>query len=174
MATLRAHTAASMAALAEHCERLARGLAAAHGLGCEVSWTDDFPATENDPRVVRVVAEAARGLGLEVRRAAAPFAWSEDFGHFTARLPAALFGLGAGAEQPPLHHPSYDFPDALLCLLMSGWARIHGMVMLELFEHLGPVVGDSAAFFRYEIDAFVCHLGMARPPAAAGWPAAPF
>ena len=35
-------------------------------------------------------------------------------------------------------------PDALLCLLMSGWARIHGMVMLELFEHLGPVVGDTA------------------------------
>ncbi len=46
------------------------------------------------------------------------------------------------------------FPDALLCLLMSGWARIHGMVMLELFEHLGPVVGDAAAFYRYELDAF--------------------
>jgi hypothetical protein len=42
------------------------------------------------------------------------------------------------------------------------------MVMLELFEHLGPVVGDGAAFFRYEIDAFLCHLGMVRSPAAAG------
>lgn len=48
----------------------------------------------------------------------------------------------------------YNFPDALLCLLMSGWARIHGMVMLELFEHLGPVVGDTEAFFRHEIEAF--------------------
>lgn len=48
----------------------------------------------------------------------------------------------------------YDFPDALLCLLMSGWARIHGMVMLELFEHLGPVVGDAAAFYRYDVEAF--------------------
>ena len=54
----------------------------------------------------------------------------------------------------------YDFPDALLCLLMSGWARIHGMVMLELFEHLGPVVGDSAAFYRYELGAFLQQLGM--------------
>ena len=54
----------------------------------------------------------------------------------------------------------YDFPDALLCLLMSGWARIHGMVMLELFEHLGPVVGDAAAFYRYEVEAFLQHLGM--------------
>jgi AcrR family transcriptional regulator len=54
----------------------------------------------------------------------------------------------------------YHFPDPLLCLLMSGWARIHGMVMLELFEHLGPVVGDAAAFYRYEVEAFLQHLGM--------------
>ena len=63
---------------------------------------------------------------------------------------------------PWLPEAGYDFPDTLLCLLMSGWARIHGMVMLELFEHLGPVVGDTAAFFRYEIEAFLCHLGMGR------------
>ncbi len=53
-----------------------------------------------------------------------------------------------------LPKPGLDFPDALLCLLMSGWARIHGMVLLELFEHLGPVVGDVAAFYRYEVEAF--------------------
>ncbi len=57
-----------------------------------------------------------------------------------------------------------SFPDALLCLLMSGWARIHGMVMLELFEHLPPVVGDTAAFYRYELEAFWSHLS----PGASG------
>ena len=64
--------------------------------------------------------------------------------HFAAWLPEAI----------------HDFPDALLCLITSGWARIHGMVMLELFEHLGPVVGDSAAFYRYELGAFLQQLGM--------------
>jgi AcrR family transcriptional regulator len=59
-----------------------------------------------------------------------------------------------------LPQAGYDFPDALLCLLMSGWARIHGMVMLELFEHLSPVVGDSAAFYRHELGAFFRQLGM--------------
>jgi hypothetical protein len=34
------------------------------------------------------------------------------------------------------------------------------MVMLELFEHIGPVVGDPAAFYRYELDAFFQQLGM--------------
>jgi AcrR family transcriptional regulator len=55
------------------------------------------------------------------------------------------------------------FPDALLCILMSGWARIHGMVMLELFEHLGPVVGDTAAFYRFELEAFMQRLGTTGP-----------
>jgi len=64
--------------------------------------------------------------------------------HFATWLPKAI----------------HDFPDALLCLITSGWARIHGMVMLELFEHLGPVVGDSAAFYRYELGAFLQQLGM--------------
>lgn len=54
-----------------------------------------------------------------------------------------------------------DAPPALLTLLASSWARIHGMVMLELFGHFGPVVGDPAAYFAYEIDAFLARLGMA-------------
>jgi AcrR family transcriptional regulator len=53
-----------------------------------------------------------------------------------------------------------DMPDPLIGLLMSGWARIHGMVMLELFHHLQPLVGDAAVLYRYEIDALVQYLGM--------------
>ena len=55
-----------------------------------------------------------------------------------------------------------EIPDALLGLLMSGWSRIHGMVMLELFHHIQPLVGDGGIFYRYEIDAFAGRLGMKR------------
>jgi AcrR family transcriptional regulator len=51
-------------------------------------------------------------------------------------------------------------PDALVCLLMTGWSRIHGMVMLELFHHLQPVIGDAGALYEYEIRAFHQRLGM--------------
>jgi AcrR family transcriptional regulator len=54
----------------------------------------------------------------------------------------------------------HDLPDTLLCLLLSTWVRIHGMVMLELFDHLGRVVGESAAFYRYEINALLQRLGL--------------
>jgi hypothetical protein len=47
----------------------------------------------------------------------------------------------------------FDLPDTLLCLLMTGWARCHGLIMLELFEHIQPLVGDAGEFYRYEIRA---------------------
>jgi AcrR family transcriptional regulator len=57
-----------------------------------------------------------------------------------------------------------EMPDALLGLLMSGWSRVHGAVMLELFGHIQPLVGDAEAFFRYEIEAFAERLGLREQP----------
>lgn len=74
----------------------------------------------------------------------------------TAYLPVPPSIAAHFAASPPA--PPDGFPEVLLCLLMSGWARIHGMVMLELFGHLPPVVGDTAGFYRYELDAFWAQL----------------
>jgi AcrR family transcriptional regulator len=53
-----------------------------------------------------------------------------------------------------------EMPYALLALLLSGWARIHGMVMLELFHHIQPLVGDGEHFYRYELEGFLRQLGL--------------
>jgi len=47
-----------------------------------------------------------------------------------------------------------NIPDELVCMLMTGWARIHGLVMLELFHHTQPVIGDAGALYQYEIQSF--------------------
>lgn len=114
MATLRAHEPAVMQRIVDRALALARGLAAAHGLDVDVEWVEDFPATVNDPALTDVVAAAADALAMPVVRREHPFAWSEDFGHFTAAHPGVLFGLGSGEAQPALHAPGYDFPDALI------------------------------------------------------------
>ena len=113
-ATLRTHDSAVMTRLARACEELGQGLAAAHGITCELEWVEIFPATWNNAAVVRSVERLAGQAGFVIQQPNTPFAWSEDFGHFTAACPGALFGLGAGENQPPLHHPDYDFPDTLL------------------------------------------------------------
>jgi AcrR family transcriptional regulator len=54
-----------------------------------------------------------------------------------------------------------DMPDALLALLMGGWARIHGAVLLEMFGHLEPLVGGGGVFYRYELEALAERLDLA-------------
>ncbi len=114
MATLRAHEDHVLHNLVRHCTGLAEGIARAHGLEMSADEAEPFPATVNDPSAVDHVRRASERAGLAVKELDRPFGWSEDFGHFTARHPGALFGLGAGTDCPALHHPSYDFPDDLL------------------------------------------------------------
>jgi amidohydrolase len=116
IATLRAQSGEVMERLSERCLGVAKGLADAHGLSIESEWLEEFPCTGSDPSVNEIVEEAARTSGLPVMRRKHPFAWTEDFGHFTERFGGAMFGLGSGQDIPPLHHPDYRFPDKLLTI----------------------------------------------------------
>jgi amidohydrolase len=114
MATLRSHTQAVIDRLTERATELARRTAETFGLDVTIDSVQPFPATVNDEAVVELVDDAARSLKMETEYREVPFAWSEDFGHFTSNFRGALFGLGAGRDHPALHHPDYDFPDGLL------------------------------------------------------------
>jgi AcrR family transcriptional regulator len=48
---------------------------------------------------------------------------------------------------------------AMMYLLVASWTRIHGMVMLELFHHTPPVVGDANAFYNAQLDHMIRELG---------------
>ncbi len=54
----------------------------------------------------------------------------------------------------------YEVPEAILYLVIAGWARIHGIVSLELFGHLRPALGDTEAFYRHELLALLAELGL--------------
>jgi len=126
VATLRAAGADVMARLSERCVALAAASAVRHGLRMEQAWYEEFPCTVNDGDAVGIVERAAVEAGLKCARRSAPFLWTEDFGHFTAAYRGALFGLGAGEETKPLHHPEYLFPDELIPLgtdLLLGIVR---------------------------------------------------
>lgn len=38
-----------------------------------------------------------------------------------------------------------------MTLGIAGWSQMHGLIMLELFEHLPPVVGDTDVYFRHQM-----------------------
>lgn len=85
-----------------------------HNLKFKINHTEEFPSTENDPELVQLLSELAGENKLQTVDVDYPFRWSEDFGHFTSKHKGVLFGLGAGAKQPALHHPDYDFPDDII------------------------------------------------------------
>lgn len=39
-----------------------------------------------------------------------------------------------------------------------AWSMIHGIIMLELFEHLPPVIGDVDAFFEAQLNQLIDYL----------------
>jgi amidohydrolase len=114
MVTLRAEQKETLQGLRAAARQLASEVATAHDLQHQVEWTEEFPVTVNHDRAVDLVCAAGRATQLEVVETADLLRWSEDFGHFTERIPGALIGLGAGSEQPPLHSSRYDFPDDLI------------------------------------------------------------
>jgi amidohydrolase len=114
MATLRSPSQDTTDMLVDRSVYLAEKIAAAHDLHVETNLAQPFPSTVNDPDATAIVRTAAGELGMSIHELEFPFAWSEDFGHFTSRYKGSLFGLGSGTEHPALHHPEYDFPDQLI------------------------------------------------------------
>ncbi len=112
--TLRAFDNQDMVKLKKHFTRIVKENCAREKLSCHLQWEEVFPATENNQAMVDVIRKAATLNKLEIVEKKVPFPWSEDFAHFTLGYPGALFGLGAGACQPALHNPDYDFPDDIL------------------------------------------------------------
>ncbi|MDF1544962.1 MAG: amidohydrolase [bacterium] len=114
MVTLRSHTQEMMQLLIDRVASIAGSTADMFGLEITITPTEPFPPTVNDSQIVKLINEAAGKLEMNIHQISHPFAWSEDFGHFTSRFKGALFGLGAGEDHPALHHPDYDFPDDLI------------------------------------------------------------
>lgn len=118
-ATLRTVTDAKMAELTEAAERLARQAAEEAGLGISIAYDDIFEACTNHAGAVSVLKASCETAGYPAQLQQVPQSWSEDFGQFGKSAKAAMFWLGAGEDQPQLHNPDYDFPDAALPVGMS-------------------------------------------------------
>lgn len=95
-------------------EIVKRVAGATPGLTTAIGWKEYFAASSNAADAVDRIRAAARACGLPYMEKPQPFSWGEDFGLLTQQYDGALFGLGSGENQPPLHHQHFDFPDELV------------------------------------------------------------
>ncbi len=92
---------------------IAEGMALAHNVSAQVSYTREFVPLVNDERLVEQAFAAARSAfdADHIRVAREPMTGSEDFARFLAHVPGCFVFLGNG-NSAPLHNPNYDFNDA--------------------------------------------------------------
>ncbi len=101
--------------LARRMREVAEGIAAAYGLRTMVEIPTGVCAVINDPGA-RELAAAAAAAVAPIRRDVAAAMTGEDFAWFLREVPGAFVWIGNGpsAGGRELHHPNYDFNDAIL------------------------------------------------------------
>jgi len=114
--TLRSLSEETRCLVERRVERIAHGIAEAHGCRATCDLQRGYPVTVNHPAAVsrfRSVAREALGEA-RVHHMAAPVMGGEDFAFYGAHVPSCYWTLGlapGGAPYPPLHAPDFDFND---------------------------------------------------------------
>ncbi len=112
--TCRCWSPEQMKQLTELLEAELATLAKKYKLESEIEYLEIFPAVRQNDSLVDTLENAIDQLDFKAIHQNRPFRWGEDFGAFSIDFPCLMFGLGAGEDQPVLHHPSYDFPDEII------------------------------------------------------------
>jgi amidohydrolase len=104
------------------------GIAAAHGATAEAKFLRLYPATVNEAESTRLTLEAAKAVGGEarVKHMPKPTMGGEDFAFMLNAKAGSyiMLGGGKGDQDPQVHHPKYDFNDAILPIGASYWATL--------------------------------------------------
>ncbi|MDR2175418.1 MAG: amidohydrolase [Synergistaceae bacterium] len=115
----------------ERFRRLAEGVGATYRCGAQVRYDGVYPyPVVNDGALTNLFrSTAARVVGEENLREAAPRMTSEDFSFYQAKIPGCFFFLGSGSEEKkstvPHHSPHFDIDDDVLptgAALMASFA----------------------------------------------------
>ena len=104
---------------------LIEATARAHGVRADFTYTRSYPATVNDPAAAAFAAGvAAEVTGAAHVDAAAPAVMgAEDFSFMLNARRGAFVFVGNG-DTAKLHHPRYDFNDAVIPTGCAYWVRL--------------------------------------------------
>lgn len=111
--------------LPDRIRKIVDGICAAFGASAELNYMRGYPATVNTAEEAEFSARVAESVAGEGRvdRAPKPAMGAEDFSYMLQERPGAYIWAGNG-DTAGVHHPEYDFDDALLTHGASYWATL--------------------------------------------------
>ncbi len=114
-------------------KRVAEGVALSHRVDCAVTFLTGVAAVRNDPRVLDVLVDAARGsLGADhVVQLPQGSMGSEDFAEFSTRIPSAHLRIGSALEgrNTMLHRSDFDLDERCIPVAVEVLASAALMLM---------------------------------------------
>ncbi|MBF2717787.1 M20 aminoacylase family protein [Agrobacterium vitis] len=107
---------------------IAEGQAASYGMTVEIDYERGYPATVNHKAETDYVRDLARRFAGEgkVFDMPRPTMGGEDFAYMLQEKPGTYFFLGTKRTEndPPLHHPRYDFNDDIIPTGTAFWVDL--------------------------------------------------
>lgn len=107
---------------------VAEGQAASYGMGVTIDYERGYDPTVNHKAETDFVRDLAMSFAGQnkVFDLPRPMMGSEDFGYMLAERPGTYFFLGTQRtpDDPPLHHPRYDFNDDILPVGTTFWVEL--------------------------------------------------
>lgn len=125
LGTVRTLDPALVEVIRDRIEHIAANVARAAGASIEYEFDAAVPVTVNHAEETRLAADVAAGIVGEagIDRTVAPVLAGEDFSQMLSARPGAFIIIGNG-DTAGLHHPAYDFNDAIIPQGMSYWGRL--------------------------------------------------
>jgi hippurate hydrolase len=101
------------------------GVARLHGATAKLTYHRDYPVTRNHPAQTAFAASVASEVAGkdQVSVDAEPVMGAEDFSFMLEARPGAFVFVGNG-QSAGLHHPAYDFNDAVIPFGTSYWIKL--------------------------------------------------
>lgn len=107
---------------------MVRGIAAAFGAGCDVTFGTGYPVTTNDPRLVEAALASVRSaLGDGAARRLTDLAMtSEDFAYYAQAVPGVYLKVGVAGPGGclPLHNPGFAPDEGALPVAITAAAQL--------------------------------------------------
>ncbi|MBU2326684.1 MAG: amidohydrolase [Alphaproteobacteria bacterium] len=114
--------------LEQRIRAVAEGQAASYGMAVTIDYQRGYDPTVNHKAETDFVRDLAVSFAGQdkVYDLPRPMMGSEDFGYMLAERPGTYFFLGTQRtlDDPPLHHPRYDFNDDILPVGTTFWVEL--------------------------------------------------
>ncbi|WP_242116999.1 M20 aminoacylase family protein [Sphingomonas lacusdianchii] len=124
--TVRTFSPAVQDRIEESLRRMCEGVARSSETQIAVDYVRYYPATVNDAESAAIALAAAQAVCGDAAEAPAPAFTSEDFAFMLQARPGAYLWMGQRDEShvAALHHPAYDFNDAVTPIGIAWFAEL--------------------------------------------------